>query len=74
MILASEPIIPLVWIEHWPKESNDGGTETFDLVVFPSYAVTERAPYLGETRSWMGEPTWKPLDRTAVEILVSGKV
>jgi len=74
VIRANELPTPLVWIEHWPKESNDGGTETFDLVVFPSYAVTERAPYLGETRSWMGEPTWKPLDRTAVEIFLSGKV
>ena len=27
---------PLVWIEHWPKESTDGGEETFELVVFAS--------------------------------------
>jgi len=25
---------PLVWIEHWPKESTDSGAETSDLVVF----------------------------------------
>jgi hypothetical protein len=74
VIWANELPTPLVWIEHWPKESNDGGTETFDLVVFSSYAVTERAPYLGEMRAWIGEPTWKPLDRAAVEVLVSGKV
>src|SRR5215218_78541 len=40
---------PLVWIEHWPEESTDGEEETFDLVVFSSYEVTERAPYLEET-------------------------
>ena len=65
---------PLVWIEHWPEESTHGGEETFDLVVFSSYKVTERAPYLGEGRAWIGEPTWKPLDRTSVEVLVGGKV
>jgi hypothetical protein len=35
---------PLVWIEHWPRQSTDGGEETFELVVFSSYEVTERAP------------------------------
>src|SRR3712207_8865771 len=35
---------PLVWIEHWPKEAMDGGEETFELVVFSSYRVEERAP------------------------------
>jgi hypothetical protein len=40
---------PLVWIEHWPKESTNGGEETFELVVFSRYKVEERAPYLGET-------------------------
>jgi hypothetical protein len=52
----------------------DGGEETFDLVVFSNYEVTQRAPYLGETRSWIGEPTWKSLDRATVEVLVGGKV
>jgi hypothetical protein len=28
---------PLVWIEHWPKESTDGEEESFELVVFSSY-------------------------------------
>jgi hypothetical protein len=64
---------PLVWIEHWPKESTEG-QETFELVVFSSYEVVERAPYLGETRAWIGDATWKPLDRASVEILVGGKV
>ena len=65
---------PLIWIEHWPKESTNGGEETFELVVFSSYEVTERAPYLAETRAWIGDATWKTLDRTAVELLVGGKV
>jgi hypothetical protein len=65
---------PLVWIEHWPEESTNGGEENFELVVFSSYEVVERAPYLGETRAWIGDATWKTLDRTAVEVLVGGKV
>jgi hypothetical protein len=64
----------LVWIEHWPKESTDGGEETFELVVVPSYKVEERAPYLGEARAWIGDATWKGLDRATVEVLVGGKV
>ena len=74
VIRANELPTPLAWIEHWPKESTDQGAETFDLVVFSRYEVEERAPYLGETRAWIGEPTWKPLDRATVEVLVGGKV
>ena len=73
VIRANELPTPLVWIEHWPKESTDGGEERFDLVVFSSYQVTERTPYLGETRAWIGDATWKPLDRTSVEVLMGGK-
>ena len=65
---------PLVWIEHWPEESTNGGEETFELVVFSSYKVEGRAPYLGETRAWIGDATWKTLDRTAVEVMVGEKV
>ncbi len=36
VIQANEVPTPLVWIEHWPKESTDGGEETFELVVFSS--------------------------------------
>ena len=42
-----------VWIEHYPREATDGTSETFELVVFSSYEVKERAPYLGETRLTM---------------------
>jgi hypothetical protein len=65
---------PLVWIEHWPRESTDGGEEAFKLVVFSSYKVKERAPYLGETRAWIEDATWKRLDRATVEALVGGTV
>jgi hypothetical protein len=74
VIRTNELPTPLVWVEHWPEESTDGGEETFELVVFSSYEVTERAPYLGETRAWIEEPAWKPLDRASVEVLVGGKV
>jgi hypothetical protein len=73
VIQANELPTPLVWIEHWPEESTEG-QETFELVVFSSYNVEERAPYLGETRAWIGDATWKTLDRTAVEVMVGGKV
>jgi hypothetical protein len=73
VILANELPTPLVWIEHWPKETT-AVEETFELVVFSSYEVVERAPYLGETRAWIGYATWKTLDRASVEVLVDGKL
>jgi hypothetical protein len=73
VVRANELPTPLVWIEHWPEESTEG-QESFELVVFSSYEVVERAPYLGGTRTWIGDATWKPLDRASVEILVEGKV
>jgi hypothetical protein len=73
VIQANELPTPLVWIEHWPKETTDV-EETFELVVFSSYKVEERAPYLRETRVWIGDATWKRLDITTVEVLVGGKV
>ena len=73
VIRANELPTPLVWIEHWPEESADE-QETFELVVFTSYEVTERAPYLGEARACIGDATWRSLDRTTVELLVGGKI
>ncbi len=66
--------VPPVWIEHYPKEATDGHSEAFELVVFSSYEVKERAPYLGETKLTIGEPTWKTLDRESVEALVGQEV
>ena len=74
VIRVNELPTPLVWIEHRPEESTNGGEETFELVVFSSYEVIERAPYLGETRTSIGDATWKTLDRTTVEALVGRKV
>ena len=44
VIRANKLPTPLVWIEYWPNESTNGGAETFELVVFSSYEVAERAP------------------------------
>jgi hypothetical protein len=44
--------VSLVWIEHYPnKEAPDGHSKAFELVVFSSYEVEERAPYLGRPSS-----------------------
>ncbi len=55
-------------------QAEHNGQETVELAVFSSYEVIERAPYLGETRTWIGDATWKPLDRASVVILVGGQV
>ena len=68
--LASAPVC----IEHYPREATDGTSETFELVVFSSWEVKERAPYLGETRLSIGEPTWKTLERESVEMLAGEEV
>jgi hypothetical protein len=65
---------PLVWVEHWPKNTTRGGEKTFELVVFSSYEVEERAPYLGEMRARIGSAAWKLLNRATVEVLVGVKV
>jgi hypothetical protein len=74
VIRANELPTPLVWIEHWPEEATNGGEETFELVAFSSYEIVERAPYLGETRAWIGDAIRKKLDRPTVEALVGSKV
>jgi hypothetical protein len=67
VIGANELPTPLVWIEHWPRESTNGGEETFELVVF---SQLRGPPYLGETRTWIGGAAGKPLDRATIEVLV----
>ena len=66
--------LPPVWIEHYPKEATNGRVESFELVIFSSFEVIERAPYLGKTRLSIGEPTWKMLDRRSVETLIGQEV
>jgi hypothetical protein len=73
VIRANELPTPLVWIEHWSEETIEG-QDTFELVVFSSYEVVERASYLGERRAWIGDAAWKPLDRATIEVLVGGKI
>jgi hypothetical protein len=65
---------PLVLIWHWPQLERLLSTVGALLVAFSSYKVEERAPYLGEARAWVGDATWKGLDRATVEVLVGGKV
>lgn len=58
-----------VFIEHYPPEATGGGEETFDLVVFAHHEVRE-VMRGGVWRKEIGPPTWKPLGRRAVEVLV----
>src|SRR5215213_4179822 len=48
VIRADELPTPQVWIEHWPREITGRGEETFELVVFSSYEISERAPTWGD--------------------------
>jgi hypothetical protein len=48
VIRSQEVPTPLAWIEHWPKQAMDGEEETFELVVFSSYEVTEEQPTWGD--------------------------
>jgi len=65
---------PLVWIEHYEEGARGTPKDraTFDLVIFSSYEITERAPYLGEGRLSIGRPTWTALERASVEALIGG--
>ena len=67
---------PMIWIEHHTNggPGKAGALDTFDLVTFSDYEVQERAPYLGESRRWIGEPSWQRLDRATVETLLGGKL
>lgn len=63
----------LVFVEHYPSEATGGREETFDLIVFGHHEVREIVR--GDVwRKEIGPPTWKPLDRHAVEILVGSSV
>jgi len=43
--------------------------ESFELVVFSDYEIRETAGPIG-SRSEIGQPFWKSLDRCSVEVLV----
>ena len=67
---ALTPTSVPVFVEHYPPESTGGSGETFDLVVF-AHAEIREVLRAGIRRKALGPPTWKPLDRCAVEILVA---
>lgn len=60
---------PLIYIEHYPPEATNG-IETFELVVFHSWGSREIAGVPGELIREIGRPTFKRLDRAAVETLI----
>jgi hypothetical protein len=60
--------VPVI-IEHYPLEATGGREETFDLVVFANHEVRE-VMRGGVWRKELGSPTWKPLCRRSVEVLV----
>jgi len=62
-----------VFVEHYPPEATGGREETFDLVVFAHHEVREVLRG-GLWRKEIGPPTWKPLGRRAVEVLVGSPV
>ena len=59
-----------VFVEHYPPEATGGREETFDLVVFGHHGIREIARG-GIWCKEIGPPTWKPLGRRAVEVLVA---
>jgi hypothetical protein len=63
-----------VWIEHYPPETTEGRSETFDLVLFSSLEVSE-VLVEDSWRKEVGTPVaWKHLDREMVEILIGEAV
>jgi hypothetical protein len=60
---ANELPTPLVWVEHWSKESKGGGGRRSGWSCSPATTSEDRAPYLGET-----------LDHATVEVLIRQKV
>jgi hypothetical protein len=62
-----------VFVEHYPPEATGRGEETFDLVVFGHHEVREVVRG-GVWRKEVGSPTWKPLDRHVVEVLLGSPV
>jgi hypothetical protein len=67
---ALTPTCVPVFVEHYPPESTGGSEETFDLVVFAHEEIREVLRG-GIRRKALGRPTWKPLDRPAVEVLIA---
>ena len=62
-----------VFVEHYPPRATGGRDETFDLVVFAHHEVREVIRG-GIWHKEIGSPTWEPLDRREVEVLVGSPV
>jgi hypothetical protein len=66
-------LVDPVWIEYHPKETTAAEVESFKLVVFSDRKIREAVRH-AESRIEIGEPSWKALDRRAVEVLVGQPV
>jgi hypothetical protein len=62
-----------VFVEHYPPEATGGREETFGLVVFARHEIRELMRG-GVWRKEIGPPTWKPLGRRTIEVLVGRPV
>jgi hypothetical protein len=61
----------LLTLRLWQIQANEGST-THELVVFSSYEVMEKAPYMGEVRLTLGQATWKSITKDMVDTLPHG--
>ncbi len=68
-VIKTNWLVDPVWIEHHPEETTAAGIESFELVVYADHKIREAVRNAG-SRIEIGEPSWKPLDRTSVEILL----
>jgi hypothetical protein len=68
-VIATHWLVAPVWIEYHPQETTVAGVESFELVVFSDYKIRETVGPTG-SRAEIGQPFWKPLDRSSVEGLV----
>jgi hypothetical protein len=62
-----------VWIEHHPEETTAAGVESFELVVYSDHKIREAVRSAG-SRIEIGEPSWKPIDRRSLEIILGGSL
>lgn len=68
-VIKAHWLVDPVWIEHHPEETTAAGVESFELVVYSDHKIREGARNAG-SRIEIGEPSWKSIDRTTVEILL----
>jgi hypothetical protein len=69
-VIKTNWLVDPVWIEHHPEETTAAGIESFELVVYADHKIREAVRTAG-SRIEIGEPSWKPIDRTSVEILLA---